>query len=101
MCRVGLERTLPPCTCMCVDPPCVNAEQHHRVCSPCLPSGKMSVCLAKLARLGRATHGTRLTRAISALGTTALARGSVPGSSSSGALDGPHVAGVKALPASA
>ena len=27
-----LERTLPPCTCMCVDPPCVNAEQHHRGC---------------------------------------------------------------------
>eukprot|EP00964_Phaeocystis_antarctica_P011426 scaffold6317_cov98-Phaeocystis_antarctica.AAC.9 len=32
VCRVGLERTLPPCTCMCVDPPCVNAEQHHRGC---------------------------------------------------------------------
>ena len=32
VCRVGLERTLPPCPCMCVDPPCVNAEQHHRGC---------------------------------------------------------------------
>ena len=51
----GLRRwDLRPClpARACVDPPCVNAEQHHRACSPCLPSGKMSVCLVahRLAR---------------------------------------------------
>ena len=62
VCRVGLERTLPPCTCMCVDPPCVNAEQHHRRCvvRVCLRVRCLSAITPRaLATDGRPRHTRR------------------------------------------
>jgi tetratricopeptide (TPR) repeat protein len=66
-CVVGFE-TLPRCTCMCVDPPCVSATQHHRLYGPCLSSGtrarggrrKQRPCA--LPRLGRQPLPAHLAR---------------------------------------